>query len=125
MNEQKIMNPSKWSRTAAVANFGAAGLAIFAAIFMWHAKVMLTVFSIAPPPWLPPMSAGTFYAVVFMGGVIAAIGGVLSWRRRFYIGAIIITIISFILAGNFFSILALAFLLAARNEFAREVELVT
>lgn len=68
------------------------------------------------------MSAGTFYIVVFTGGVLAAIGGVLSWRRKYYIGAIIITIISFILAGNFFSLLALVFLLAARKEFTRKVE---
>ncbi len=121
MNGGETANPAKWSRNAAVANFGAAGFAIFASIFMWHAKVMLAVFSIAPPPWLPSMSAGTFYIVVFTGGVLAAIGGVLSWKRKYYIGAIIITIISFILAGNFFSLLALAFLLAAKGEFARKV----
>lgn len=130
MNGEETINPVKWSRRAAVASFGAACFIIFAAIFMWLTKLRITVVGISPPPifWIPMFARTpvvTLYATVFAGGVLAAFGGLLSWRRKFYGGAIGVTIFSFILGGSFFSLLALAFLLAAKKEFAQKVELVT
>jgi len=126
MNEQKTMNPTKWSRNATVANFGAAGFNVFSAIFMWQTHITGGNFGIIPPPifWTPifaQASAGKLYATVLVGGVLAVLGGVLARKKRFYAGAIIVTLLSFILAGGFFSLLALAFLLAAKGEFARKV----
>jgi len=117
-----VIKPAKWSRRATVANAGGAMLTIFAAIFMMYTKTELAAFNIYLINMVFSIKVGIFRMIVLIGGVLGGVGAALCWRRKFYAGAIGVTVSSFILGGSLFSLLALVFLLAAKEEFARKVE---
>jgi len=121
MNGKGAVDSAKWSRRATVANAGGAMLTIFAAIFMMYTKTSLAAFNVYLINMIFAIKVEIFRMIVLIGGFLGAVGAALCWRRKFYAGTIGVTLLSFILGGSFFSLLALAFLLAAKAEFARKV----
>lgn len=119
---EEAITQAKWSRRAAVANAGGAMLTLFAVVLMWYTKLRIFLFSIYLIPLFLTVEAEIFYVAVLIGGLLAVPGAVLSLRRKFYAGAIGVTLFSFILGGSFLSLLALVFLAAAKKEFGQEVE---
>lgn len=97
-------------------------LTIFAAIFMMYTKTELAAFNIYLINMVFSIQVGIFRMIVLIGGVLGGVGAAFCWRGKFYAGAIGVTVLSFILGGSLFSLLALVFLLAAKEEFARKVE---